>query len=269
MVTQRSDAIYPLTRFVAALVVPFLVLAFIILYFFPQLSGERFAWDIQPALTAVYMGAGYIGGAWLFLNVIFGKHWHRVAAGFPAVTAFTAAMLLATILHWQRFDLDHLPFQLWLALYLLTPLLVPALLIYNRKTDNRMPEADDLVVPIFARWGLGFLGLLLLIFAVVGFILPDLVIRVWPWTLTPLTSRVISGWIALLGVGGIVIASESRWSAWRIGLQSIAIWHILVIAGAVVHRGDFQAGFLNWYTLSVLIVILLMSVLYIRMEIRR
>jgi len=64
MVTQSSDAIYPLTRIVAALVVPFVVLAFVILYVFPQLSGERFAWDIQPALTAVYMGAGYIGGAW-------------------------------------------------------------------------------------------------------------------------------------------------------------------------------------------------------------
>ncbi len=269
MVTKPSDAIFPLTRVVAALVVPFLVLAFVILYFLPQLSGERFAWDIQPALTAVYMGAGYIGGAWLFINVIFGKRWHRVAAGFPAVTVFTVAMLLATILHWQRFDLSHFPFQLWLGLYLLTPLLVPALWIYNHKADNGLPEADDLIVPIFPRWGLRILGILLLVFAVVGFILPGLVIQVWPWTLTPLTGRVLCGWFALLGVGGIVIGSEMRWSAWRIGLQSIAIWHILVIAGAVVHRSDFRAGFVNWYTLGVLLVILLMIFLYIRMELRR
>jgi hypothetical protein len=178
-------------------------------------------------------------------------------------------MLLATILHWQRFDLNHFPFQLWLGLYLLTPFLVPVLWIFNRKADNGIPEADDLVVPIFARWGLEILGVLLLAFAVVGFILPDLVMRVWPWTLTPLTGRVLCGWFALLGVGGIVIASESRWSAWRIGLQSIAIWHILVIAGAVVHRGDFHGGILNWYTLSVLLVILLMTFLYVRMELRR
>lgn len=66
-----------------------------------------------------------------------------------------------------------------------------------------------------------------------------------------------------------MIGSEMRWSAWRIGLQSIAIWHILVIAGAVVYRSDFRAGFVNWYTLGVLLVILLMIFLYIRMELRR
>ena len=73
-----KDQIRPFTRIVATIVVPFLALAFLILYFFPEQSGEHFAWAINPPLTAMFMGAGYIGGAWLFVNAILGKRWHRV-----------------------------------------------------------------------------------------------------------------------------------------------------------------------------------------------
>ncbi len=133
------------------------------------------------------MGAGYLGGSWLFINAVFGKRWHRIAAGFLPVTAFTIAMLLATILHRERFQISHFPFQLWLGLYVVTPILVPWMWFHNRVTDPGTPEVDDRVVASAARQGLLALGVILLVFAVVGFIFPDLVIRVWPWQLTPLT----------------------------------------------------------------------------------
>lgn len=245
---------------------PFLVLAFVILYFFPQLSGQRFAWSIQPNITAMFMGAGYIGGAWLFTNAIFGRRWHRVAAGFPAVTTFATTMLLATILHWDRFDRSHLPFLLWLGLYLVTPFLVLLVWLRNRARDSGKPEAGDMTVPAMARRSLLALGILLLIFAVVGFISPSWLIGVWQWKLTPLTARVMSGWFALLGVGGIVISQELRWSAWKVGLQSIGLWQVLVLAAAYSNADEFRGGVANWYTLSVTVVLAGMVVLYIVME---
>src|ERR1700687_4582779 len=105
VLSEASDRIYPSTRIVAPIIIPFLLLAFYNLYFFPQLTGTRFSWEIRPNIMAVYMGSGYIGGAYLFVQTLFGRYWHRVAAGFPAVTAFTIGMLLATLLHWIRFDL--------------------------------------------------------------------------------------------------------------------------------------------------------------------
>jgi len=62
---QTDDRILPITRIVAVIVVPFLWLAFLILFFTPDLSGERFAWAIKPHMTAMYLGAGYLGGSWL------------------------------------------------------------------------------------------------------------------------------------------------------------------------------------------------------------
>jgi hypothetical protein len=261
----RDDRIFPITRIIAALVVPFLVLAWVILYFFPDMSGERFAWRIQPAMTAVYMGAGYIGGAWLFIQVILGRRWHAVAPGFLPVTTFTVAMLLATVLHWTRFDLHHLPFRLWLALYVVTPFLVPWMWWRNRVADPGVPEPGDRIVPPAARRALRGLGWLLAAFAAVGFLRPDLLAAIWVWRLTPLTARVLSGWFALLAAGGIVISRESRWSAWRVGLTSIGLWHALVLIGAVAHAGDFTAGPANWYTASVALVLLGMAALAIRM----
>jgi len=83
----------------------------------------------------------------MFVFAIFGKRWHRIKAAFPPATTFTVAMLLATFLHWDRFDINHFPFQVWLVLYIITPLLVPYLWIKNRGTDPGTPEPDDLTVP--------------------------------------------------------------------------------------------------------------------------
>lgn len=262
----RDDRIFRSTRVVAAIVVPFLLLAFLILFFFPEQSGTRFAWQIQPNMTAAFMGAGYLGGSWLFLNVVFGRRWHRVAAGFLPVTAFTVAMLLVTVMHWDRFDLSHFPFQLWLILYIATPFLVPYIWFRNRATDPGAPEADDRVVPAYARHGLRWLGIGLVVFAIVGFIWPTWVAGLWPWALSPVTARILSGWFILLGVGGIVIAQDARWSAWRVGLQSIGLWHVLVLVAALMNASDFTTGLFNWYLVSVVAVLVGMLVLYVQME---
>lgn len=266
MAVEADDRIYPLTRLIAALVTPVLLLAFVILYLYPELSAERFAWEIKPKMTAAFMGAGYLGGAWLFTNAIFGRRWHRVAPGFLPVTTFTIAMLLATILHWSRFDLRHFPFELWLGLYVVTPFLVPWLWWRNRRVDRGTFEAEDPPVPGTARWGLGLLGAGILIFGLAGFIAPTRLIALWPWTLTPLTARVLSGWFGLLGMGGLMISRERRWSAWRVGLQSIALWHALVVAAALRNQSDFPGGVWNWYLLSVAAVLIGMLVLYVYME---
>jgi uncharacterized membrane protein len=262
----EGDRTLPFTRIVAAVVVPFLVLAFVILYFYPQRTGQHFAWPIQPNMTAMFMGAGYIGGAWLFVNAILGRPWHRVAAGFPPVTTFTVAMLLATLLHWDRFSHDRLGFILWFGLYVVTPFLVPFVWWQNRPADSGAPAPDDHTVPAVARWGLLLLGLLILVVALVGFASPGWLIEIWPWNLTPLTARVMSGWFALLGVGGIVISRDRRWSAWTVGLQAIGLWHALVVIAALLNPADFRNGLWNWYLVSVILVLIGMAALAIWME---
>lgn len=266
---NSDDRILPVTRVVSLLVIPFLWLAFLILYFSPELTGERFAWAINPPMTSLYMGAGYLGGSWLFVQAVFRRQWHRVQAGFLPITTFTWFMMLATFLHWDRFSHGRPGFTLWLIFYVLTPFLVPAVWWYNRKTDPGAPMENDAVISPAIRWILKLIALVSLLFSLIGFISPDFAIQAWPWMLTPLTARVICGWVALLGVGAWTMSDERRWSGWRVPLESIALWHVLVLVAALMNRGDFKAGLLNWYTVSISVMLIGTLVFYSIMEKRR
>lgn len=265
----RDDRILPTTKVALIIVVPFLVLAFLILYFFPERSAERFAWAIKPAMTALFIGAGYLGGGYQFVRLILGREWHRYGMAFPPVMAFTVAMLAATLLHWDRFDVHHFPFQLWLVLYIITPFLITWLWWTNRRTDPVAPELDDPLLPRGANFAFGALGVVTLLAALTVFVKPQLAIGVWPWSLTPLTARVLAGWFALMGVGSLVLARERRWSACRVALQSFMLWHGLVLAGAFWHELDFgKRGLMNGYVVATVTGLASMGALYLLMEAR-
>ena len=266
----KDDRILPLTRIVLIIVVPFLLLAFLILYLFPQTSGERFAWQIKPNMTALLIGAGYFAGAYQFVFTIFGQRWHRIALAFPPVVAFTIFMFLATVLHWDRFDIRHFPFQVWLVLYIISPFLVTFIWLRNRVTDPGTPEPGDLRVPGFARLGFYAFGVIGLLMVALFFLTPQTLIAVWPWKLTPLTARVLGGWFGLLGIGGIVTGRETRWSAWCIPVQSITLWAVLVLVGALLNPQDFtSARVWNPFSLGMLVGVFAMTVFQLGMELKR
>ncbi len=266
---QKDGRIYVSTRVIACIVLPFLVLAFQILYFAPQTSGERFAWEIQPAMMAAFMGAGYLTGAYFFLNIIFRKQWHRVRVVLPGIGFFTLGMLLATILHWQRFDIQHPPFLAWLILYIVTPPLIPFIWIRNNRTDPLTADAGDILVPDAIRFVVRSIGIVLSLVTIVGFIAPQLLMQIWPWELTPLTARVTSGWIALVGFGSLFLAAEKRWSAWQLALQVIAMWEILILIAGFLHLEDLKTGWFNWLFISIFVQLIALIGLYFSMEIRR
>jgi hypothetical protein len=54
---MRDDRVLPETRLLAAVIVPFLVVAFALLYVFPDDTRHWFAY-VQPTITPLIMGAG-------------------------------------------------------------------------------------------------------------------------------------------------------------------------------------------------------------------
>jgi hypothetical protein len=270
---ERDDRILPLTRAVAWIIIPFLVAAFIILYLDGQHTADWFAWEIPSRLTTALMGAGYLGGAYFFLRVGLGRRqhhvdigagylnptsyvasspalrWHNVHLGYLPVTTFTILMLLVTLLHLDKFITENWPFWVWLVLYIVTPLLVPFVWWRNRSADPRLPQPGERIVPGWLRVIMAFAGGFLLALCLVALIRPEIFINIWPWTQTPLTARIMAGWHAILGVGALVLASDSRWSAWPVPMQSITLWYGLLLLALFWHQGELgEAGLLNWYT---------------------
>jgi hypothetical protein len=237
-----DDRILPLTRVVAAVVIVVLLIATVVLFLFPTQTDHRFAWTIQPTMTAMLMGAGYGSALYFFLRVLTERRWHRVTLGFVPTSAFTWMMLGATFLHWDRFRHGSIPFQLWLWVYLLTPVVVPAVWLVNRRCDPGTPEARDAV---FAAWtrrlmvaaGVGMLAISAWIYAV-----PQSAIARWPWMLTPLTARAIAAFVALPGAAWLAIATDDRWSAARVVLGTVAIGLVLLLIAVARGWGEFDHG---------------------------
>ena len=266
---MKQDAIFPLTRMVAGIVVLFLVIAFGILFFFPDQTGSLFAWAIKPHMSSMFFGSAYLGGAWILAQTAFGPRWHRVQAVFPAVTLFTIAMLIATLLHWERFSLGTIPFIAWLVLYIVSPFLIPALWLYNRKADTHQPEESDVIVPTPARLTLRFIGGLILFLVTVCYLVPSLIIPIWPWELTPLTARVLCGWLSVIGTLSLVISFDPRWTGWRASFEGIFIAYSLIFVATFMNPAEFKTGIINWFTIFMAAMLISIVIFYSQMESRR
>jgi hypothetical protein len=267
----RDDRIFPETRWIGACIPPFLIVAFIMLYFFPFDTATLFSWTITPQMTPLIMGGGYISGSYFFVRLIMGGKWHWYTWGFPAIATFTWFMLIATLLHLDKFHQGHISFYAWLGLYLVTPFLVPILWLRNRRTDPGTPDPDDVVVPDYARLLTGIAGTGMFLIALFMLVLPDVAISIWPWKLTQLTSQVVGGWFAIPAVVGILLSRDSRWSAWRILLESQVIALVLILVAVVRAWGDFiQSNPLTWvFVAGISLLLIGVVALYISMESRR
>ena len=264
---QGDDRLLAPTRWVAIPVVPVLAAAFVILYLFPRETRRLWGWTIDPSMSALIMGGGYLSGAYFFTRVAREREWHRVSVGFLATTVFSTVLMITTILHWDRFNHDHVSFWAWLLLYAATPPLLPILWARNQRTDPRTAAPGGVRVPHRVRLAVGGGGIFQLSVAALLFGWPAAAADVWPWPLTPLTSRSISAFVAFPAVTWAWFLVDDRWSSFRITQQTVTLGLLLVAVGAVRAGDDFRTD--AWYAVYVgaLVVALALNVaLYLAME---
>lgn len=262
----RDDRVLPMTRAVSLAIIPFLVLAFVVLYFWPRDTDRLFAWTILPPLTPLILGSVYLGGAYFFLRAARASRWHTVKAGFPPVATFATLLGIATVVHWDRFNHAHVAFWLWAGLYFTTPFLVVGVWLANRRREDRS-ALDDVVVPETLAQIIGVIGVLAVATGLFLFLFPQRAIDLWPWLLTPLTARVM-GAIFTLGLASVGAFTERRWSAFRIMVQVEVFMLVLILVGGVRAAGDLDpANVLTWVFAAGFTALLVASVvMYVRME---
>jgi hypothetical protein len=222
-----------LTRVVGGLICFVLLDASQLLFFYPDRTDTLWAWKLQPEVTAMLLGSVYAGGAYFFARVLFGAPWRRVAAGFPAVIVFVWIAAIATLLHLDRFVKDSVPFTAWVALYVITPFLVPWLVARNHRrygapTGPPLPRALALTLEAVGGAMLA-LGLLFLV-------VPDVAIDGWPWLLTPLTARITGAVLAMYGTVWLAVGVHRTWAGARIPLEAHTIGMAFVLVA--IARGQ-------------------------------
>jgi len=262
----HDDRVLRTTRVVSAVIIPFLVLAFVVLYGWPRDTARLFAWPIKPPLTAMLLGSVYLGGAYFFARATRATAWHAIKGGFPPVATFATLMGIATILHWEKFTHSHVAFWLWVGLYFTTPFLIAGVWIVNRRFEDRAADGEVVVPESMARV-IGAIGVLAVAMSAFLFLFPQQAIDLWPWTLTPLTARVM-GAIFALGLAAVGAFTERRWSAYRLMMQVEMIMLGLILVSGIRGASDWDpSNVLTWlFAVGFVGVLVASVVLYVRME---
>ena len=243
-----DDAIHRETRWLSWVVVAVLIPAFVLLWGLPGNTEDFWAWPIKADLSQIFMGAGYGAGAYFFTRAALGKRWHAVSAGVLSAAFFAAVMLVVTLIHWDKFNHGDAPFwaafafYAWVIIYIAAPVVVTAFWWWNRRTDPQRPEAGEPMVPpgvrLTARMIAGAVGAT----ALVLLLWPSIGVDHGPWSLTPLTTRVVAAFLAQVAFGTLLLSLDGRWTSWRLLLQTFLVATALLLVGVIREWGDLETG---------------------------
>jgi hypothetical protein len=157
-------------------------------------------------------------------------------------------MLIATIVHWDKFNHGDAPpigalvFYGWVGVYIVSPFVVFALWWSNRRADSGEAAPGEAIVPAGVRRVAQGVAAGAFVAAAVLPRSEKEAMDIWPWDLTPLTSRVLGSFTAQVGVGALLLSLDVRWSAWKLIVQTFFVASGLLLVGAIRAWSDFDTG---------------------------
>ena len=192
--------------FVAAVLV---LLAGLQLFVFTGRTSTFFAWTIANPLSAAFLGASY--WAAVSIEALAGRQklWANARIAVPAVFVFTVLTLATTLMHLGQFHLGsgfaagtRVVTVAWIAIYVLVPLLMVAVVFVQMRTPGADPPRSA-GLPAWMYALLAGQAIVLLGFGVALFAVPGQAASPWPWKLTPLAAQATGAWLIALGVAAV------------------------------------------------------------------
>jgi hypothetical protein len=222
----------------------------------PADSATNFAWPINPVVMAATLGAFYITSAPLFLLPLFARRWENIRAMILPTALFSTVQLAATFLHWDKFSVGTVPFYVWFASYLLPPPIFVAAYLWHQRRAALYDSPSNDQIPSWLNRVLVIVGSILALIAVLTFILPNWLIPIFPWQLTPLTARSLSGW--LIAVGTIMLSMSRENNRRRARLATPMF--ILILPALLIQMLRF-ADQVNWSSPVLWVGLLLFAII--------
>jgi hypothetical protein len=199
----------------------------------PANTRTNFAWSVQPVVMAAVLGAYYISSALLFLLPLFARRWEMIRV-----------MILPTALHWSRFSIGTVQFTGWFLSYLLPPPIFVGYYFWQERRARRLasampaePLAPD-VRNALLHWG-GVLAILTIFF----FIVPQALIAIAPWPMTPLTARAFDSWLLAVAALMLSMAYENHRTRVLVGTPMLIL--VLPVVTIQIARFADQVQFAN------------------------
>jgi hypothetical protein len=155
------------------------------------------------------------------------------------VAVIAVLLLVVTLYHLDRFDLDSLFGVFWLVAYAL----VPPLLAWALADQLRAPGEDRRPtqrLPRRLRGLLIFEGVAMLVAAGVLLFSAGLADDLWPWALSPLTSRAIGSFFAGVGLAALIAVREDDPFSFRGAALAYTVLGSLQLVALFLHTPDLE-----------------------------
>jgi len=211
----------------------------VLLFVLATKTDDWFSWTIKPPLTAAFLGASYWAAAVLFWWTLRRDDPRRVAAALVPVALIGMLLLVATVIHWDRFH-DDLFGWFWRVAYLLIPLaLAGAWVSLLRAPSSSSARAP---LPRALRSLLALQGVVMLAIGLYLFVAPESANDLWPWDLTPLTGRVIGAFVAGFGASALHAAAANDLVQFEGAAFAYAALGALELAAVARFTGDLTGA---------------------------
>lgn len=239
----------------------FVAAAGVSLYFLGNQTHLYFAWTIKPPVTAAFIGAGYLATTTALALALRESEWARVRVGVWVVATGLVSILIATLLHLDKFHLKSIVWSArawawtWLFLYIV---LVPGLLV-ALWAQRRQPQAEpprQALLPVWLRVGQLGLGALMLAIGAALFLAPASADYLWPWPLTPLTARMVGSFYLAFGVSLFAAARENDYARIRVASFAYVVFAVLQLVTAL------RYPVVDWRTLPGLLLAAVLLALF-------
>jgi hypothetical protein len=187
-----------------------LVFAGVATFVLADRTDDYFAWTIEPPLSAAFMGAGYWATIALVLLAARAPDWAHARIAVPSTLVFAALILVATIVHFDRFHERRPITWAWVGIYVAVPVLVAVFGLREARAAGPDPPRTN-PMPGWAQAAVLGQAAVMVPLGIALFAAPEDADGLWPWPLTPLTGRVVGAYLIGLGLGAFHSFLERDW----------------------------------------------------------
>lgn len=208
------------------------------LVLFPAGTDAGFFWEFAPPIGAAMFGALYLAAGLLVAQAAIVGLWEPARYLAPMVVVFTGMVLLTTYLHLDRFD-GGPKLLYWLAVYAVA-LVAGAVFYYQHERGGASWKVAVRTTTPAVRAATLAAGALAAAFAAVGYAAPGFVSGLWPWELTPLTTRAFLSWVGAFAVGLLWVSHDPDRGRTRPVAYMLVVTAALLAAMLLLHREDLS-----------------------------
>jgi hypothetical protein len=195
------------------------------------------SWTIEPPLTAATLGAFYWAAFLLILTAARARTWVDARPAVYPITVIALLLLVVTLIHIDRFDLDSLFGVFWVVVYALVPPLLGWAIAVQLATPGE-DRRGKRRLPRLLRRALIVEGAVMLAAGLLLLVAPGAADDVWPWALSPLTSRAIGSFLLGIGLAALIAVRDDDPVSFRGAALAYAALGLLELLALNLHIPD-------------------------------